>query len=254
MSASFASSSPLGIPPASNSDPYSAATFLSSLSSICRGGQGFIAFLRHASRNSLIGMTQAQRDAEPINATGTAEATAMGQAIKKVGMPISGCMWLGSYRAEQTARALAASLGVSAERLQELNGVPLVRLKGYESFKEKHGWEETLRRWLHGSVPTDVMASPLTVVESMVHKSLSESHLLPSEGQLLIIVTHDLFVFAMLTVVKKKVSNAIPYMGGIVLAWEEMIMEDRIQARGKSDRQASGTTRDSKPKMDFTSF
>ena len=194
-----------------------------------------VVFIRHAARNELTGGKE-QRDAEPITEEGFRAAMQLSDTLESTTLVI-GCLWYGSKRTEQTAQALACSLSNLRAQVHGLCGVAKTRQPGYEEFKQQHGWNETMRLWVTGALPASLLLPPSKVVASIASvlvDAATSAGIVPCTGEVLLVATHNIFIFAFYTALRGQPVTAVPFLEGIAVPWAQ-IQEVAANAAGAHD-------------------
>lgn len=192
------------------------------------GEQGGILFIRHGERPSFAGLSAEQKDAVQLTQNGHGEAESLGRRLGR------GVVFMSSpvLRAVQTAKAVAhgaGSEGQSPTMFDSLVDFRVADRDVYELAKARLGWAGLMRAWMDGSLMPGILVPCEQLVQRAIRDIAAAARW--TSDHRVVAVTHDFFVMALLASLRGVRTTAVPYLAGVFVQNDEVVMWMRGEVR-----------------------
>lgn len=179
-----------------------------------------IVLIRHSKRDPFGKMPDHLRNGVPITPDGILMAREFGNALGKIFPGKS--LLLGhtiATRCLMTAESIRE--GYPHDTSSRILGCepviksPVLHLERYVAIRNEIGWRELMRRWLDQELPADTFTNPYQYSDEILRNMFT--CLNSGNGDLLVVIAHDITLFPIISSVFGVKVTAIEFLNGIVI-------------------------------------
>lgn len=178
-----------------------------------------VLLVRHAERPRFTGIAEALREDVSITTEGRQNARSFGGMLDGIGMilssPIRRCM--------ETAEAIAEGNLCDSSRV--CSWPSLCRFRGfsdaaYALANTGLGWDGLMRAWVENTLPAGLLVDRREVTLDVLSELMMFR--IGTATPLIVAVTHDFMITAVLSALRGGTFTSVPYLGSILLTWDEI--------------------------------
>ena len=180
-----------------------------------------IVLIRHAERNSFEGVPHDLCHTVGLTPQGMRMARDFGASVRQIAPDAR--LLLGhtlATRCEMTARSIRE--GFSSDGQVRILGCepeipgPVADMERLLSLKNECGWPALIQRWLDGKIPEEIIGNPRKYSDELLATLLSYPGI--CDGEMLIVVAHDMTLFPLVFGLFGKNARAIEFLNGVVIS------------------------------------
>jgi hypothetical protein len=190
-----------------------------------------IVLIRHSKRDSFQGVPDRLREGVVITPEGVLMAREFGKSLGEIfpGKPLV----LGhtvARRCRMTAESIAE--GYPPDTPARILGCepaiksPVVHQERYIAVREELGWHEVIRRWLDREIPEGIFHHPHEYSDYVLSNLIRCPGI--GEGDLFVVVAHDITLFPIISMVFGVKVKPIEFLNGIVISADTNTAELRF--------------------------
>ena len=180
-----------------------------------------IVLIRHAERESFLGVPPDQCHTVGLTPQGIRMARDFGASLRQIAPDAR--LLLGhtiAKRCEMTARSIRE--GFSADGQVRILGCepeipgPVADMKRLVSQIDERGWPALIARWLDSQLPEEIIGNPRKYSDELLATLLSYPGI--RDGEMLVVVAHDMTLFPLVFGLFGRNARAIGFLNGVVIS------------------------------------
>lgn len=180
-----------------------------------------IVLIRHAERDSFLGVPPDQCHTVGLTPQGIRMARDFGASVRQIAPEAR--LLLGhtiAKRCEMTARSIRDGFSLDGQARilgcePEIPG-PVADMERLVSLKDECGWPALIERWLDSKIPEEIIGNPRKYSDELLATLLSYPGM--RDGEMLVVVAHDMTLFPLVFGLFGKNARAIEFLNGVVIS------------------------------------